>query len=321
MHVLVLHSEVEPDAPPEEMDTLIAARAVAEALRARGHTADLAAFVESMAGLLALLAEYRTEAVFNLVEGLDGQGRFACIAPLLLARIGVSYTGTNAAGLIATQDKPLTKRTMRAAGIATPDWAEPPDWRGLDARHRYIVKRADEDSSIGLDDACVVAAAEVPARAEASRLRWGGAWFAERFVEGREFNVGVLSRGGEPYVLPMAEMLFEDWPADSPRIVGYAAKWDEESRESRHTVRKFGIELHESALATALAGSACDLWRLFDLAGFARVDYRVDAEGKPQVLEVNPNPCIAPDGGFAVAAAEAGLSYSELIECLVLECF
>ena len=149
--------------------------------------------------------------------------------------------------------------------------------------------------------------------------RWGGRWFAEHFVEGREFNVGLIEENGGPRVLPMAEMVFEAWPQDRPRIVGYAAKWDEASHESSHTVRRFGVEAREPELARALAETAKALWHLFELAGFVRVDYRVDSMGQPQILEINPNPCIAPDGGFAVAAAQAGISYAETIERIVLE--
>jgi D-alanine-D-alanine ligase len=316
MRVLVLHSEVADDAPPEEMDTLISARAVAAALQSRGHDAALAPFTQREADLRAAAAGQ--DVVFNLVEGIGSDGSLAYLAPEMLEKIGVPYTGTGPAGLIATQDKPATKRRIRAAGIATADWAEPPDWGGLSCGC-WIVKRADEDSSIGLDDACVVAADAVRTRASLSEARWGGRWFAEAFVEGREFNVGVIEENGGPRVLPMAEMLFEDWPEARPRIVGYAAKWHEDSHQSVNTVRRFGIETREPALAGALAGTAKALWQLFGLRGFVRVDYRVDETGAPQVLEINPNPCIAPDGGFAVAAGEAGLSYAETVEQIVRE--
>jgi len=104
-----------------------------------------------------------------------------------------------------------------------------------------------------------------------------------------------------------------------PKIVGYAAKWDETSHQSLHTVRRFGVERSEPELARALQETAKALWHLFGLAGFVRVDYRVDEDGVPQILEINPNPCIAPDGGFAVAAERAGLSYAETVEQIVLE--
>ena len=310
MKILVLHSDIGADAPPEELDTLIAAEAVAKALSARGHKAEQAPFRQQT--LSSLLARSAPDIVFNLVEGVDGQGRLAPIAPEMLAAEDARFTGATATAMALTNDKPLTKEKLRQAGLATPDWAVPPDWRGLDSG-KWIVKAALEDASLGLDDQCVVDAAQVKARAALCAARFGGGWFAERYVEGREFNIAVL----DGRVLPMAEMKFEHWPEGKPRIVGYDAKWEEDSTGWNGTVRAFGVEKDEPRLAAALKTSCEKVWSLFGLSGFARVDFRVDGDGTPLILEINTNPCISPDAGFAAAAAEAGMSYEALIEAIV----
>ena len=115
-------------------------------------------------------------------------------------------------------------------------------------------------------------------------------------------------------VLPIAEIHFENWASDRPRVVGYAAKWDPESPDSSGTPRKFGVEKEEPQLAHALAEFSCATWRLFALSGYARVDFRLDSEGAPQILEINPNPCLEPAAGFAAAAEEGEISYAELVE-------
>jgi D-alanine-D-alanine ligase len=145
----------------------------------------------------------------------------------------------------------------------------------------------------------------------------GGRWFAERFIEGREFNIAVLGPRGRPRILPMAEMTFADWPAGKPRIVGYEAKWEEGSPGYNHTVRRFGVERDEPVLAAKIRHACETVWAAFDLCGFVRVDFRVDAAGTPFVLEINANPCISPDAGFAAAAEEAGMRYEDLIEAIV----
>lgn len=310
MKILVLHSDVAPGAPPEELDTLAAAEAVAEALAARGHQVAQVPFRQET--LEADLNRIRPDIVFNLVEGVSGQGRLAPVAPDMLAELGVRFTGVSARAMALTNDKPMTKRLLREAGLATPDWAVPPDWRGLD-QGRWIVKAALEDASLGLDDRSVVAGQDVPARAAAAAARFGGAWFAERYIEGREFNISLLNGR----VLPMAEMRFEHWPEGKPRIVGYDAKWEEGSSGWQGTVRAFGVERDEPELAAKLRSASERVWALFELTGFARVDFRVGSDGEPQILEINANPGIAPDAGFAAAAAEAGLSYGELIEAIV----
>ncbi len=264
-----------------------------------------------------LVTRAAPDIVFNLVEGVEGQGRLAPLAPRMLADLGQRFTGVTAEAMATTNDKPLTKTMLREAGLATPDWAVPPDWRGLDGRGRWIVKAALEDASLGLDDDCVVAAGDVPQRAAACMARFGGQWFAERYVEGREFNIAVLGSRDRWRVLPMAEMRFEHWPEGKPRIVGYDAKWEEDSSGWRGTVRAFGVEKNEPVLAAKLK-SACDrVWKLFDLCGFVRVDFRVAGDGTPLILEINTNPCISPDAGFAAAAEEAGMPYGELIEEII----
>jgi len=314
MKILVLLSDVPVDAPPEDQDTLIAAEAVADALTRKGHTVASAAFrQDTLAGVLELETP---DLVFNMVEGVDGKGILASAAPRLLAGMDMPFTGVGAAAMDFSCDKPKTKAKLRAAGLATPDWSVPPDWTGLDGR-RFIVKAALEDGSIGLDDHCVVTgAAAVKARAGDCLARFGGSWFAEQYVEGREFNLSLLGSARDLHILPMAEMTFADWPADKPRIVGYGAKWEEGSSGYRHTVRRFGVEQEEPALAAKLNSDCEQVWRLFDLTGFVRVDFRV-RDGEPLILEINPNPGIAPDAGFAAAAQQAGMDYDALIAAIV----
>ncbi|MBU6297994.1 MAG: D-alanine--D-alanine ligase, partial [Alphaproteobacteria bacterium] len=172
--------------------------------------------------------------------------------------------------------------------------------------------------SIGLDDDCIVKGAQAPARTTESAKRFGGRWFAESYVDGREFNVGVLQDKSGPRVLPMAEMTFEEWPAERPRIVGYTAKWADGSFDYNKTIRRFGVETDEPQLAAALIDLCRRTWALFELTGYARIDFRIDRAGQPLILEINPNPGIAPDAGFAAAGARAGISYAELIERIVV---
>lgn len=317
MRILVLHSDVAPDAPPEEIDTLTSAEAVAQALMTHGHHVAKAPFTTDQQRFAALIAQARADVVFNLVEGVDGLGALAPIAPRMLDEVGAIYTGVTSDAMAVTSDKPLSKRMMREAGIATPDWCEPPDWRGL-AGGKYIVKSVLEDASVGLDDGCVVTGAEAVRHraAESARLH-GGAWFAEAYIDGREYNISMMQGPDGPIVMPLAEMRFDDWPADKPRIVGYGAKWDETLDINDQMVRAFDTEKNEPLLAAKLRSSCERVWKLFGFTGYVRVDFRVTPEGEPLVLEINTNPCIAPDAGFAAAGAEIGIPYDRLIQRLV----
>lgn len=317
MRILVLHSDVPPDAPPDEQDTLRAAAAIESALKRRGHETVTEVFVPDEGKIAALIARETPDVVFNLVESVWGKCLYAPLAPAILSRIGVPFTGTPSAAMSVCDDKILTKRMLKAAGLPTPAWSEPPHWRGID-EDRWIVKAVSEDASLGLDDAAVVRGKEaVVARAQECTARYGGRWFAERYVHGREFNVAVLERGGEALVLPIGEIVFERWDDAKPRIVGYAAKWDEATTEYRDTVRAYSLREREPALSESLERIARDCWTLFGLAGYARVDFRVDSAGQPFVLEVNPNPCLEPDAGLPASCAVAGVPYDTLIEDIV----
>ena len=318
MRVLVLHSDVPADAPPDEMDTLVTAQAVSAALQQSGHHVAQTAFASEPAALKAIVEGARPDVVFSLVESVHGDGLLAAAAPAMLEKLGVAYTGAGAACLALSSDKILSKRVMRAAGLPTADWIEPPGWAGLVADQRYVVKSVTEDASLGLDDGAVVAGPEVAARAQLSGERHGGRWFAEVYLQGREFNVALLEEGQGLRVLPMPEMRFEGWEQDRPRIVGYAAKWDDASSDATNTVRAFGIEQEEPALAAVLAALAQKAWSLFGMRGYARIDFRIDAAGAPMILEANPNPCLEPHAGFAAAAQAAGFSYVELVDRVLL---
>jgi D-alanine-D-alanine ligase len=314
MRVLVLHSDVAPGAPPDELDTLLTARAVTHALHELGHEPRLAPFVPDPAALKRLLAETATECVFNMVESVFGRGELAPIAPAMLEKLRVPFTGATAASMSATSDKPLAKRIMRAANLPTAAWSEPPGFAGLIENRKYIVKSATEDASLGLTDESVVTGRKaVLARAGACTKEFGGRWFAEEFIEGREFNVAVLEDESGPAVLPIAEMRFEDWTESQPKIVGYAAKWHEGSKEETHTVRDYRWGAKEQTLYRALCDNAKAAWNLFGLRGYARADFRVDASGNPLILDINTNPSLEPLSGFAAAAKQAGMSYADLI--------
>lgn len=320
MRVLVLHSDVAEDAPPDEQDTLATADAVATALAGNGHIVTKAAFDPDESTLDGVIQRSKPNVVFNLVESVRGRGDRAHVAPRWLAKRNLAYTGCTDAVLQACANKPICKKFFLRVGIPTPDWSTPPSWQGLSNDKPYVVKSASEDASIGLDDAAVVTGiTAVKRRARECVSRHGGRWFAEAYMPGREFNVSLLAADNALLVFPIAETRFENWMQHRPRIVGYSAKWHTESADSINTARAFGIENENPELANGMAALARRAWQQLGARGYARVDFRLDAEGQPSILEVNPNPCLEPQAGFAAAAAKARISYPDLIERIVQE--
>ena len=311
--VPVLHAAT--DTREDERDTLHAADSVQDALERLGYASRVIALSSDLTAVAALAA-MRPRVVFNLVEALFGDDALAHIVPSLLEHHGLGHTGGDTHSLALTRSKCVVKRFLAAAGIATPLWSV--DGIDCNPRDRWIIKADRLHGSLGIDPSSVVSGEHAAGEILAREARHGTRFFAERYIDGREFNVALLSDGETVRVLPIQETRFEHFAPDAPCIVDYAAKWDPESPVYAGTVRHFGIERAEPVLAEELVRLARACWSALALTGYARIDLRTDRSDRPQVLEVNVNPAITPDAGFAAAAAEAGLDYPALIERLVL---
>jgi D-alanine-D-alanine ligase len=326
MKIVVLHDTVPKEgASPDQTDVLVQAQEVCRALWDLGHDPVDLSVTLNLRLLCNRLRELKPEVVFNLVESIEGHGRMIHVAPALLKCLGIRYTGASAEAIFLTTGKLLTKRALLEASIPTPRAYAFSEMSGPTSfvPGPYIIKSVWEHASAGLDEDAVVAVSD-PAQlsVEMSRLqeKQGGECFAEAFIEGREFNLSLLASESGPQVLPPAEIRFEDYPEGKTRIVGYRAKWHEKSFEYQHTVRCFEFPKEDNDLLRSLRDLALRCWDLFDLRGYARVDFRVDRAGRPWVLEVNVNPCLSPDAGFFAAATQAGLSFTRVVERIIQDC-
>jgi D-alanine-D-alanine ligase len=256
------------------------------------------------------------DTVVNLVESPPGRPGFQFDAAAVFERLGLHVTGSSAAVIRATTDKEATRQALSRHGVAVARGGLlDPDRPGILDRvpPPWILKPVLEDASLGLDDAAVTSdPAHAAARAGELRRRFSQEVLVEHLLPGREFNLSILEDESGPEVLPAAEMTFVDFPPDRPRILGWEAKWDQTSAVYRSTVRCF-LDGAESALRIELEEVARRAWTACGLAGYGRVDIRLDEDGAPCVLEVNANPCISPDAGFTAATAAAGIEPTEVV--------
>ena len=312
---VVLHAAVPDAAPADELDVLTQADTVTAALSQWGFRVERLALTLDLHHARRELTRIQPRLVFNLVESLAGKGHYIHLAPTLLEDLGLAFTGAPATAMWATSNKLAAKQLFSLAGLPTPAWRTAAQLSGgARLNGRWLVKSVWEHASIGLNDGAVVDGEhQALQRLEKIRRRLGGVWFVERFVAGREFNLALLQTGTGWRVLPAAEIVFQDYPPDKPKIVGYAAKWRPDSFEYRHTPRRFTFPPEDRPLLARLRRLALRCPALFGLRGYARVDVRVDHAGRPWVLEVNANPCLSPDAGFAAAAAQAGLTLGAVI--------
>ncbi|MCB9653962.1 MAG: D-alanine--D-alanine ligase [Deltaproteobacteria bacterium] len=294
------------------------------------------------------LVRARPDLVFNLVESTGGYGAMIQVIPSLLEALSIPYTGASMEALGVTSNKVVAKRRLRSAGLRTAPWISASDavtaveavttstaramtWNdrvdlAVEASDvavdgRWILKPVWEHASVGLDASAVVEGRgleHVRGMLHERALRLGHRLFAERFIEGREINIALLDGPNGVSVLPPAEICFLDFSADRPRIVDYRAKWVEDSFEYIHTPRSFTFSADdESSWLAEARWMAQKAWTEFGLSGYARVDFRVDDRQQPWILEINTNPCLSPDAGFAAALARAGIDFSRAVGRIV----
>ncbi|OQX15472.1 MAG: hypothetical protein BWK80_40950 [Desulfobacteraceae bacterium IS3] len=322
---------------------LVQAETVFAALQDLGHEALTLPCTLDLSAIKRQLEEIKPDLVFNLVETLDGQGRLIHLFPTLLDAMKMPYTGSCAEAVQTTSNKIMAKERMAAVKLPTPPWVGPypgdmpplyqynpaandfRDLKDLGTPPRWIAKSLWEHASIGLEEDGLFTA-ESPSHIEeilkARALQLGGACFAEVFVDGREFNLSLLAGPeGLPQLLPPAEIIFEGYDESKPRIVGYRAKWEEDSYEYHHTPRCFDFPETDNKLLSELKKTAVRCWQVFGLGGYVRVDFRVDARGRVWILEINTNPCLSPDAGYPAALAQAGISLSEAVERILKDAF
>ncbi|MFM7039339.1 MAG: D-alanine--D-alanine ligase [Planctomycetaceae bacterium] len=332
MLAAILYQQVAITDSAADLDVLRQVSAVEDSLYRLGWKSIRVPFSLDLRPSRSSLIQAAPDVVFNLVETLAATDRLMPLATILLESLDLPFTGAGTRSLLATTHKLAAKQQMAAAQLPTPAWLDRSrtHWQGLStpARRpqRAVVKAVCEHASLGLADDSVVplqdASAALLTELLADRTeRYGTPFFAEEYIEGREFNLSLLAENGLPIVLPPAEIQFLDFPPEKPRIVGYAAKWDEAAAEYRQTPRTFRFPAADRPLLDELQALARRCWTEFELHGYARVDFRVDEDGQPWILEINVNPCLSPDAGFAAALAEQKLTLDAAVQRIIEDAF
>jgi D-alanine-D-alanine ligase len=317
LRVVVAHNPVGEEDDPSTSDVLAQVGMVEGALAALGIPACRVA-VDPGQALEIFRGIPGDTVVFNLIESPPGRPYLHTDCAAVLELADLPFTGSSPAALALTTDKLATRALLASEGVAVAPGGRldldnpavldrvPPPW---------ILKPAFEDASIGLegDPVCHVRETALDRGAALARRFPRQPVLVESYLPGRELNVSLLADGERVEVLPVAEMLFEGFPDGMSRVIGYEAKWVEESFACIHTVRHFPEGPEDSELLRQVREIAVASWRLCGLSGYARIDFRLDEQGAPNVLEINANPCLSADAGFMAAAARAGLSHEDVV--------
>jgi len=313
-----------PLVPPEDASIRYAAESpwktefdVLRTLRKLGHEVQVLGVDTDLGPIREAVGTMKPDLVFNLLEDFDDVPVYDQNVVSYLELLRVPYTGCNPRGLILARDKALSKKVLSYHRVRVPEFAVvrmgQPVRRPKRLAFPLIVKSLVKEGSAGIAQTSLVDSDQKLAeRVRFVHQRLATDAIVERYIDGRELYVGVLGNH-RLRVLPIWELSFRNLPDEAPRIATEKVKWD------RRYQRKVGVR---TALAKDLPEPLVHhiqrlcrrIYRILEITGYARLDFRLTPDGQVYVLEANPNPQLADGEDFADSAAKSGLSYAALLQ-------
>jgi D-alanine-D-alanine ligase len=303
------------NAPPDilaELDSDKSAAAYERALRAHGHEVLVQ---EGNAHLASWLSETRPDICFNTCEGFGGDSREAQV-PALLEMIGLRYTGPTPLAAAISHDKPTTKRILHYYGLPTPHFQvfESPDDSLRHTLHfPLFVKPAHEGTGMGIHNDSVVR----NQRQLRDRVAWAlGAYrqpaLVETYIEGRDVTCGLVGNGKDVHFFPITEVDFSGYPPELLPIYGSLQKVDLDHLYRNKCPAPLGARLTAEIRRLTL-----ETFRVTSCRDYARVDFRIDEQGRPFILEINGLPGITPRSDLTLMAEAEGWTHGDLVRAVL----
>jgi D-alanine-D-alanine ligase len=289
---------------------------VVSTLRKLGHEVWPIGVRNELSVIRDATEQHNPHVVFNLLEEFDGYPLFDQHVVSYLELSKQHYTGCNPRGLTLTHDKALTKKILAYHRIRVPHFAVFPINRKVNRPRRLkfplFVKSLSDEGSVGIAHASIVRDDEkLQERVDFIHRQNGTPAMAEEYIEGREIYVGVIGNQKLQAYTPW-ELLMPNLPEGAPNIATGKVKWDLAYQKKVGLVTK-PAELDEQ-LRKEFTRLSKRVYRTLGLSGYARVDYRLTADGTIHLLEVNPNPHIAYQEDFADSAEHCGVKYDALLQ-------
>ncbi|MCK9204614.1 MAG: ATP-grasp domain-containing protein [Bacteroidales bacterium] len=313
---LILYNRLPKTATDDELDVLEQVNIVSKSLKGLGFRVKKGQVDLNLQKTLDVIKKLNPCFIFNLVESINSRGEFVFFPAALYQYLEIPFTGSPLVPLFFAANKVRAKTEMKRLGIPTPGWIELDKPEKINPGKKYILKPIWEEGSVGLDEHCVFNGDDAGS-IESIRKMDKEFYFIEEFIEGREFNISIIAGPNGPEVLPFAEMTFIDFPEGKPKIMGYTAKWKEQSFEYLNTRRTFEIANFDEKAMNQMAIICKKCWNEMGLKGYVRLDFRIDLQGKPYVIDINANPCLSGSGGFMAACEKSGMKIREIVQRIV----
>lgn len=317
MQVTILVSSLSHDASADELDTLEESRFLEEILSEMGHQTETMDFSRECSDIIKEIRLKNTDIVFNLVETIGGISRDIHLVPALLELSRLPFTGSTSIPMALSTDKVLSKIHLEQAGIKTGKYSSCSDFiSNIPFEGPWILKPTSEEASAGIGNTAFHRTIDTLRKTINSSPVADAreAWFVEQYIDGREFNIGLVPDRKEWIIFEPAEIVFNGYSPDKPKILDWRAKWDTNSFEYINTVRSFEFNSFDPDLSSRIKMIAEKAAVALRLDGYSRIDFRMDNAGELYVLEANANPCISPDAGFIAACDQSGYSRAFIFE-------
>ena len=260
------------------------------------------------------ISTYNPDAILNFVESVEGITIYEYCMAGLYELLGYHYTGNIPSTLGNCLNKNRAKEILYSNGIKTPRaiTLTPKSKftkKDISLNYPLILKLVDEDASIGISENSVVKNyREFKKHFTFLTETYKKNLIVEEYIVGRELNCAILGDD----ILPISEIDFTGLPENLPKIVTYDGKWMEDSTYYNHTKPVCPANIDPN-IKKKIEEVARHAYKVLGCRDYARVDVRLSNDGTPYVIEINPNPDVSSDSGFARAAAASGKSYSELL--------
>jgi D-alanine-D-alanine ligase len=294
---------------------------VRSSLKELGYDVNVFNVTNNIGDLVTFLEKEKPDLVFNLCESVGNVAIHEMHVVGIFELLGVCYTGSPPLTLGLALSKIHVKELLLQHGINTPKFAV---YRNMGEiveddfplHFPVIVKPSMEDASIGIKpDSVVDSFAGLRKRVRSIFQQHDQAALVEEYIVGRELNVSMVG-DRRPTVLPISEIDFSSLPPDFPRILTYDGKWLKGTAAYDGTKGVCPADL-PSSVEVKLKDLALRAFRLLGCRDYARVDFRLTRSNVPYVLEVNPNPDISDEAGFARSAKASGRTYTQVVQKIV----
>ncbi|RJP68946.1 MAG: ATP-grasp domain-containing protein [Ignavibacteriales bacterium] len=275
--------------------------------------------VEADENAFEKLRTLKPDIVFNVAEGRYGISREAQI-PAMLDMLRIPYTGSDPLTLATCLDKARTKEILTYHGIRTAKFiraTSKKDLKDFTLQFPVFIKPIGEGSSKGIfNNSFIQNMKELEEAVETNSKVYNQPSLVEEYLPGQEFTVALLGNDGDLNVLPIVEMNFDSLPGDLVPIYSYEAKWIVDKKENPLDIFKCPAQISND-LEQKIKSVVTKTYKVLNCKDWSRIDVRLDSDGEPNIIEINPLPGILPDpkdnSCYPKAARAFGLNYNDMI--------